>query len=234
MGRLFWVLAGFLGLVLIILIASGDTGTALGFEANQFGTAAVAAVWALLIGGAVFGRGTSLYETLKQLGIWILIILMLMAAYVFRFDLQDFASRFSGGIIPGSPISTTGDDGRNTVTLIRSDNGHFEAAAGVNGQSIRFLVDTGATAIVMSARDARAAGIDVDQLNFNIRTQTANGTGRAARATIDQFYLGGIERNNLTVMVAEPGRLVQSLLGQQFLESLHSYEKRGDRLTLRD
>jgi aspartyl protease family protein len=76
--------------------------------------------------------------------------------------------------------------------------------------------------------------MDVDELNFSIRTQTANGTGRAARASIDQFYLGGIERRNMTVLVAEPGRLAQSLLGQQFLESLHSYEKRGDRLTLRD
>ncbi|MEP0943766.1 MAG: TIGR02281 family clan AA aspartic protease [Rhizobiaceae bacterium] len=234
MGRFFWILAGLLGLILIVLIASGDTGTTLGFESNQFGTAAVAVVWAVLIGSAVFGRGTGIFETLKQLGIWILIILMLMAAYVFRFDLQDIASRFSGGVIPGSPISATDDYGRNTVTLIRSDNGHFEATAGVNRQSIRFLVDTGATAIVMSARDARAAGIDVDSLSFDIRTQTANGTGRAARATIDQFYLGGIERNNMTVLVAEPGRLGQSLLGQQFLESLHSYEKRGDRLTLRD
>lgn len=234
MGRFFWILVGLVGLILIVVIASGDTGTTLGFETNQFATAAVAGVWALLIGSAVFGRGTGIYETLKQLGIWVLIILMLMAGYVFRFDLQDIASRFSGGVIPGSPISTTDQNGRNTVTLIRSDNGHFEAAAGVNGQTIRFLVDTGATAIVLSARDARAAGIDPNQLNFSIRTQTANGTGRAARATIDQFYLGGIERRNMSVLVAEPGRLGQSLLGQQFLESLHSYEKRGDRLTLRD
>ena len=234
MGQFFWIMVGLIGLVLILLIASGDTGTTLGFESNQFATVAVAGAWALLIGRAVFGRGISIPQTLNKLGIWILIILGLMAAYVFRFDLQDIASRFSGGVIPGSPISATDDDGRNTVTLIRSDNGHFEAAAGVNGQSVRFLVDTGATAIVMSARDARIAGIDVGSLRFTIRTQTANGTGRAARATIDRFYLGGIERRNMSVLVAEPGRLGQSLLGQQFLESLHSYEKRGDRLTLRD
>lgn len=234
MGRLFWVIAGLIGIVLILLIASGDTGTTLGFETNQFATAAVSGLWALLIGTAVFGRGTSFFETAKQLGIWILIILALMAVYVFRFDLQDVASRFSGGIIPGSPISTVDDAGRQTVTLIRSDNGHFEATAGVNGNSVRFLVDTGATSIVLSHADAGSAGIDVNNLRYSIRTQTANGTGRAARAEIDQFYLGGIERRNMPVLVAEPGRLDQSLLGQQFLESLHSYEKRGDRLTLRD
>ena len=223
-----------MGLVLIVLIASGDTGTTFGFESNQFGTAAVAALWAILIGSAVFGRGTGIWEIIKQLGIWILIILALMAAYVFRFDLQDFASRFSGGVIPGSPISTTDDNGRQVVTLVRSDNGYFEATAGVNDQSVRFLVDTGASTIVLSYQDARAVGIDVDSLRYTIRTQTANGTGRAARARIDHFYLGGIERRGMTVLVAEPGRLRRSLLGQQFLESLHSYEKRGDRLTLRD
>ncbi|MEP1208259.1 MAG: TIGR02281 family clan AA aspartic protease [Rhizobiaceae bacterium] len=234
MGRFFWVLVGLMGLVLILLIASGDTGTTLGFESNRIGTAAVSALWALLIGSAVFGRGTGIWETIKQIGIWILIILALMAAYVFRFDLQDIASRFSGGVIPGSPISATDDSGRRIVTLIRADNGHFEATAGVNEQSIRFLVDTGASSIVLSYDDARAAGIGVDDLSYSIRTQTANGTGRAARARIDHFYLGGIERRGMNVLVAEPGRLGKSLLGQQFLESLHSYEKRGDRLTLRD
>ncbi len=234
MGRFFWILIGLAGLVLILLIASGDTGTTLGFESNRFGTAAVSALWALLIGSAVFGRGAGIWESLKQIGIWILITLALMAAYVFRLDLQDLASRFSGGVIPGTPISAQDDNGRQTVTLIRSDNGHFEATAGVNRKSIRFLVDTGASSIVLSHRDADSAGINVNQLSYSITTQTANGRGRAARARIDHFYLGGIERRNMRVLVAEPGMLGQSLLGQQFLESLHSYEKRGDRLTLRD
>lgn len=225
---------GLTGLVLIALIASGDTGTTLGFETNQFASAAVAALWALLIGSAVFGRGTRLSSTLKQLGLWVIIVLILMAAYVFRFELQDFGSRFTGGVIPGSPISLTSQEGRPVVTLVRSPNGHFEATAGVNGASIRFLVDTGASTIVLSAADAGRVGIDVDNLRFSIVTRTANGTGRAARSQIDQLYLGGIERRNLPVLVAQPGRLEQSLLGQQFLESLKSYEKRGDRLTLRD
>lgn len=234
MGQFFWIIIGLSGLVLILLIASGDTGTTLGFESNQIGTAAVSALWAILIGSALFGRGTGVWTSIKQIGIWVLIILALMAAYVFRFDLQDVASRFSGGVIPGSPISSTHENGRQSVTLIRSDNGHFEATAGVNGFSVRFLVDTGASSIVLSFDDARNVGINVDDLNFTIRTQTANGTGRAAQARIDHFYLGGIERRGMNALVVEPGRLSQSLLGQQFLESLHSYEKRGDRLTLRD
>lgn len=222
------------GLVLIALIASGDTGTTLGFETNVFAGAAVSFLWAIVIGSAVFSRGTSFAGALRQLAIWVLIVLALMAIYVFRYDLQDVAARFTGGIVPGSPISRVGDEGRTTVTIVRSDNGHFEAVAGINGVSVRFLIDTGATSIVLSAQDARAAGIDPDSLDYTIATQTANGIARSARAVIETLYLGGIERKKMQVLVAQPGRLGRSLLGQQFLESLSSYEKRGDRLTLRD
>ncbi len=234
MGRFFWIIIGLAGLLLIFLISSGDTGSTLGFETNTFAHAGITVLWAALIGSAVLSRGLPLGDTLKQAAIWVVIILGLMAAYVFRFDMQDIASRFTGGIVPGSPITATSQDGRTQVTLIRANNGHFEAVAGVNNASVRFLVDTGASAIVLSANDAKNAGIDVDGLAFTIPTQTANGTGRSALASIDRLYLGGIERRNLRVMVAQPGRLSQSLLGQQFLESLSSYEKRGDRLTLRD
>lgn len=230
----FWTIIGLGGIVLILLIASGDTGTTLGFESNTFATAAVSGLWALLIGSAVFNRGTSFSETVKQLSAWVLIILLLMAGYVFRYDMQDIASRFSGGIIPGSPISRTGDNGREIVTLVRSDNGHFEAVVGVNDASIRFLVDTGATSISLSHSDAKEAGINVKDLNFTIPTSTANGIAYSAGARVGRLYLGGIERRNVRVSVAEPGRMDTSLLGQAFLESLSSYEKRGDRLTLRD
>lgn len=234
MGRFFWFILGAAGLVLIVLIASGDTGTTLGFETNLFAGAAVAALWAVVIGAGAFSRMNSFTDGIRQLALWCIIILLLTAGYVFRYDLQDVASRFTGGIVPGSPISGQNDAGRPTVTLVRSDNGHFEAVAGVNGTSVRFLVDTGATSIVLSSADARAVGLDPESLSFTIPVQTANGVGRSAATRVERLYLGGIERNDVPVLVAEPRRLGRSLLGQQFLESLSSYEKRGDRLILRD
>jgi len=234
MGRLFWIIIGLAGMLLIGLIISSDTGTTLGIETDTFGHAAIMGLWGLLIGSAVLSRSVSFRESIKQAAIWCLIILGLMTVYVFRFDLQDVASRITGGLVPGSPISTVQDNGKTQVTLIRSNNGHFEAVAGVNEASVRFLVDTGASAIVLSANDAEAVGIDLDTLAFTIPTQTANGVAYSALARIEKLYLGGIERQNLRVMVAARGRLNQSLLGQQFLESLSSYEKRGDQLTLRD
>ena len=231
---MFWILIIAAASVVIILIANGDRGSILGLEPAQFATLSIMSLWAIFIGTGFFGGGSRLGEIFRNLAIWSLIIVMLMAGYVFRFELQDVGSRLSGGIIPGSPISTSTALGEQEVTLIRSQNGHFEANVTLNNAPARFLIDTGATSVVLTHQDAQSAGIEVDQLSFNSVHRTANGLGRFARATIDRFQLGGISRENMPVFVAKPELLSTSLLGQTFLESLKSYERRGDRLMLRD
>ena len=234
MSRLFWIIIGLLGFALIALLISGDRGSILGLENENFARVVALAGWSIVIGASIFFSGMRFGDVAKQLAIWTLIILVLMSGYIFRFDLQDIASRLSGGIIPGSPISTTQDNGKKQVTLIRSPNGHFEALATVNRVKIRFLVDTGASEIVLTHRDAVAAGVDPASLSFTIPVLTANGATQSARTRIASMDIGSITRRNIIVMVARAGRMDQSLLGQSFLESLSSYEKRGDRLTLRD
>ena len=234
MSRTVWIILGLIGAALIALILTHDSGQVFGFEQNQFASFVVMGAWAVLIGAGVFTGGQRMGDLFKQLAIWIGIFLVLTSVYVFRFDLQDLGSRFTGGLIPGSPISATNEDGRKTVTLVRAPNGHFEADMRANGASVRFLVDTGASSIVLSFDDAQQAGIEVGSLNYSVRTQTANGTGRSARARLNTLELGHIQRRNVPVLVAERGKLDQSLLGQLFLESLTAYQKRGDRLTLED
>ena len=132
-----------------------------------------------------------------------------MAGYEYRYELQDVASRVSGGIIPGSPLSITDGDGRAIVTLRQRMDGHFEANVDVNGRTISTIVDTGATS-------------------------TANGTANAARVVADEVAVGGIVRKNLPLLVAEDSRLGQSLLGMNFMGTLAGFDVRGDRLVLRD
>ena len=222
-----------LGLVAVLAATSGGTDAILGMDGDSVMSVVYLTVLLLFIGSFFFAPRESLGTMAKQALAWVAIILVLMGGYVFRYDLQDIASRFTGGVVPGSPITARSGDGV-AVTLVRSPSGHFEAVAGVNDASIRFLVDTGATSVVLSHADAAAAGLTPDDLAFTIRTQTANGTGRAAPTRIERLYLGGIERRNVPAMVAEKGRLGQSLLGQTFLESLSGYSRRGDRLTLTD
>ena len=233
MGRLFWIIMAILGLGLLVLLTMEDSGTVLGMNSNIFASALYSTLLAGLIGSAILARGTRFVDTIKQLAIWTLIIVALMAGYIFRYDLQDLGSRFTGGLIPGSPISRQTANG-SEVTLIRSENGHFEAVASVNERPVRFLIDTGASSILLSHDDAISSGIDTKDLHFTIVTSTANGTTRVAETRVRSIDIGSIKRRNVRVFVSQPGNLDVSLLGQSFLESLSSYEKRGDRLTLRD
>ncbi len=234
MGRLFWIIMAVIGVLLIILISTNDQGTVLGIQNEKFGNVAYISIWGALIGAAILGSGMRFGDLARQLVVWTVIILALMGGYLFRYEAQDIASRFTGGVIPGSPINRTGDDGRTEVTLIRSNNGHFEARATVNGKSVRFLVDTGASSIVLSYRDAISIGINPDNLAYTVPVMTANGQAMAAEITIDVMAVGSIVRTTKKVLVSAPGAMDSSLLGMSFLSTLSSYEVRGDRMFLRD
>ena len=81
----------------------------------------------------------------RSLGTWAVIVLALIAGYQYRYELQDFASRVTAGLVPGSPLALGLEDGHATVTLDKAGNGHFEARIMVNGTPVRAVVDTGAT-----------------------------------------------------------------------------------------
>jgi len=166
--------------------------------------------------------------------VWVVIILALMTGYLFRYEAQDLASRFTGGLVPGSPISRINDNGRHEVTLIRSGSRHFEVRASVNGKPLNFLIDTGASTIVLNYRNATRVGIDPSSLHFTIPVSTANGRAMAAESRIDVMAIGSIVRSNKKILVSSPGAMKGNLLGMNFLETLSSYEVRGDRMFLRD
>jgi aspartyl protease family protein len=111
----------------------------------------------------------------------------------------------------------------------RGPDGHFYADAQVNGATIRFLVDTGASIVVLTPQDAQRAGI---QLGSD--RSTAMGVGgpiEVIPVTIDRIAIGGIEGRGVQAAVAE--ELPVSLLGQSYLSRVGSVEIRGDRMVLR-
>ena len=118
----------------------------------------------------------------------------------------------------------------NTLTFPANREGHVELDAVVNGAPVHFLVDTGATMVVLSMRDAAAAGISRASLDFSIKTQTANGIGRAAPITLRELRVGQFSATDVPAAVVENLRI--SLLGQTFLKRLDSYEMRDGALTL--
>ncbi|WP_206185345.1 TIGR02281 family clan AA aspartic protease [Sphingosinicella sp. CPCC 101087] len=113
--------------------------------------------------------------------------------------------------------------------LERHSDGHFYAEARVNGARIRFLVDTGASVVALTPRDARAAGIQAGPERTMARG--AGGAVEIVPVTIDHLALGPIEANDVSAAIAET--LPISLLGQSFLSRADSVEIRGDELRLR-
>ena len=232
--RAFWIILGIIGAALIALLLASDQGSVLGIRNDTFASAVYMGIWATLIGAAIIPRSGGLGTAARNAAVWLTLILMLMAGYVYRFELQDFASRLTAGLIPGSPVSSQTSEGRNQVMLIRANSGHFEADAFVEGAQIRFVVDTGASSVVLSHADAIKVGIDTSQLSYSTPVSTANGVTQAARIRLSSLDIGEVKRDNVSAMVAREGNLDVSLLGMSFLGSLWSFEMRGDRLILTD
>ncbi len=229
-----WVALGLIGAIVIYLILDGEGASTFGIQNSQFARIALLSMWGALFATAVIPRRGEFKQAARNAAIWALIILALVAGYVFRFDLQDIASRMTAGLIPGSPRALQSIDGQQQVVLSKGADNHFIARMKLNGQPIVLLVDTGATSIVLTQLDAERVGIAVDDLSFTIPTSTANGTAFAARARLSFASIGDIERENVSVLVAKPKALTQSLLGMNFLTTLSSFEFRGDELFLTD
>lgn len=115
----------------------------------------------------------------------------------------------------GQYASSASRDTRQKVTLSADMLGHFYADGQVNGGSVRFLVDTGATMVALPAKVADRLGIDYQKGRRGL-IQTANGTTVAYRIKLDEVRLGGITLQNVDAVVIARG-LGLALLGMSFL-----------------
>jgi aspartyl protease family protein len=229
-----WIPVAIIAIAVVLLIANHDGGTIFGMADNQFAGLLYAAILVSVISAGMIRRQGGLGKAARNAAIWVLIILVLMTGYIFRYDLQDFGSRLSAGLIPGSPVSTMSVDGRSQVMLVRSRNGHFEAEGTLDGSPARFMVDTGASTVVLTHALAQSAGIDTGALSYTVPVMTANGRALAARVTVGRLEIGKIVRERVPALIAQEGRLSTSLLGMSYLDTLSGFEIRGDRLILTD
>ncbi len=118
----------------------------------------------------------------------------------------------------------------NALVFRANPQGHVLVDAYVNGAPVRFLVDTGATMVVLTSKDAAAAGFGHGDLDFSMRTSTANGVARAAPVRLRELRIDQLLVGDVKAAVAE--NLNISLLGQSFLTRIDGYEMRDGVLTL--
>lgn len=129
----------------------------------------------------------------------------------------------------GNARSASLDSG--AVEIPRSSDGHFYADVEINGEPVRMLVDTGATAIALSQDDARRAGIATSIGMNDVVGRGADGEVRGEVVSLDRVSLGDTSVEGLGAIILRNGE--QSLLGQNFLSQFSSVEIQGDTMVLR-
>ena len=130
-----------------------------------------------------------------------------------------------------APVPATEAHSRSVV-IARDDHGRFDVDGRVNGRRVDFVVDTGASVVALTARDAARLGIHPSRNAFAVEVKTANGTVRAAPARLDVVQIGNLELRDVTALVLPDDALSDNLLGLSFLSRLHHFEYSDGRLVL--
>lgn len=185
-------------------------------------------VLALVSSSLLFVRQFKVKEIVRNVLLWLGVAAVLMLAFSYQDELASIGQRLRADLIPGTPRQTAAGE----MEISASEGGGFHANGTVNGTPVRFLVDTGASSIVLSPQDAKRLGIDLDRLVFNRAYETANGIGYGASATVDELTLGHIRLTNVPVSINQ-APMRSSLLGMTFLNRMKSFNISGRKLVLR-
>ncbi len=185
-------------------------------------------IWLGIIGASLFlHRRLPLGHALRYAAIWIALGALLVLAYSFRHDAQHAWRRIVSELLPHQGVEVGG-----AVEIRAGVGSHFVLEAMVNGQPVRFLVDTGASDVVLSPTDARRLGFDPETLSFTKRYRTANGTVMGAPVRLGRVAVGPIVVEDVRASV-NGADMSRSLLGMSFLGRLGGYEVRDGKLILR-
>lgn len=158
-------------------------------------------------------------KSLQQAAIWVLIFLGVIGAYGLWEDISRNVT---------SRQATIND---NQISVPRGSDGHYYLTLDINDTPVRFVVDTGATQVVLSQRDATRIGFDPDNLGFFGSAVTANGVVPTAPVTLDRVALGPISDMNVPAVV-NGGQMESSLLGMTYLGRFDRIEISGNELVL--
>lgn len=180
----------------------------------------------MFVAGGLFARKLPLGQTMKYIVIWISIFAAGFVLFSFRGEAGAIWQRLSADFNPSAPRVSDG-----TVRIAKSEDGHFNVDSEINGRSVRFLIDSGATKTALSVGAARSAGVEVSRSGFPVAIDTANGTTTAWRARIARLSVGPVIREDFPVLVSESFGDV-NLLGMDFLSSLKSWRVEGDTMIL--
>lgn len=175
---------------------------------------------------ALMARRLALGSVVRSLLAWAAIIGVIWFALANRPRIESIAGAIGERLGIGDQ-SVEGD----TVRIAMNPDGHFWARVSLDGHNVRMLVDSGATITAVSEATARAAGLSLEESGFPIVIETANGSVAARRASVQHVRLGGLETEDLGVVVS-PAFGDTNVLGMNFLSRLGSWRVEGRTLVL--
>jgi aspartyl protease family protein len=181
----------------------------------------------ILVPNIIFRKNLPFKTVIKYIGIWSIIGLLVVAAYSYRYEFSDFKNKLLGEINPASARTT--ESGKLVINL--SQDGHFYIDTKINGSSVRFMIDTGASDMVISVETAKRVGLDVENLVFDRIYQTANGKSKGASVVLSKVEIADYEFYDVSASVNNADMGI-SLLGMSFLKKFQKYEFYRDQLIL--
>jgi len=166
-------------------------------------------------------------KVFKYLAIWSALGIFAISLYAYRFEFSDFKNRVMGEIKPSSiQINASGE-----MIINLAQDGHFYMDVEIDESPMRFMIDTGASDIVISVAEARRIGIKTEKLNFNKSYQTANGISWGASVVLKTIKVGNMVFYDVPASV-NSSEMGTSLLGMSFLRRFKKYEFYRDKLIL--
>jgi len=172
-----------------------------------------------IAGSLIVSGRENLNKTLQQAAIWLFIFLGVIGAYGLWEDISRDTTGRQGYL----------SDGRIEVPLSR--DGHYYLTLEVNNVPLRFVVDTGASQIVLTQQDAQRIGIDPSTLNYWGHAMTANGEVRTAPVVLGSITLGQVEDTHVDAVV-NGGEIDMSLLGMTYLNRFDHIEISNSQMVL--
>lgn len=182
-------------------------------------------IYLVLLGCVIAGwffveNRKTLGKTAQQAAVWALIFVGAIAAIGLWADIRD-------NVAPSQSYI----DGIATVEVPRSPDGHYYLTLEIDGTSVEFVIDTGASDVVLSREDASRIGIDVENLFYGGIAHTANGEVRTARVRLKNVQLGEISDSSIGASV-NGGEMDKSLLGMTYLQRYSKIEIGGGKMIL--
>lgn len=156
----------------------------------------------------------------QQAAIWVFVFLGAIVAVGFWGDIR-------GTVLPRQSTALDGA----MIEVPRAPDGHYYLMLDINETPVRFVVDTGASDMVLTRQDAMRVGVDMDRLVFSGRAMTANGLVETAPVRLDQVALGGVVETDVPAVV-NAGPMAESLLGMSYLNRFDRIEITGGELVL--